>query len=135
MRAAGLLGALAAAGTPVDRADGTVVEAYPAAALKRWGLPHRCYKRAENQSALGALVDALLAALPDLHLPAEQDALCRASDDALDAVVCALIARAAALGLTDAPPPELRALAEREGWIAVPGCSLRDLLDERVRER
>jgi predicted nuclease with RNAse H fold len=135
MRAAGLLGALAAAGTPVDRVDGVVVEAYPAAALKRWGLPHRSYKRAENQPALGALVDALLAALPALHLPAEQDALCRASDDALDAVVCALIARAAALGLTDAPPPELRALADREGWIAVPGCSLRDLLDERVRER
>ena len=45
---------------------------------------------------------------------------CVASDDALDAVLCALIARAAALGLTAPPPAEELELARAEGWIHLP---------------
>lgn len=42
MRCAGLLARLALEGQPVDRSgSGVVVEVYPAASLKQWGLPHR----------------------------------------------------------------------------------------------
>jgi predicted nuclease with RNAse H fold len=55
MRAAWLLGALNLAGTPVDRAGrGKVVEVYPAAALRRWGLPATGYKKKDLISALVA---------------------------------------------------------------------------------
>jgi predicted nuclease with RNAse H fold len=65
MRGAGLLGALHAAGRPVDRTGaGTVVECYPAAALKTWRLPHQAYKRAGGAVGLARLVDALITALP-----------------------------------------------------------------------
>jgi predicted nuclease with RNAse H fold len=126
MRCAGLLSALAAAGRPVDRAGaGLVVEVYPAASLRGWGLPHRGYKRASNASARAALVDALLAAAPWLSLGAYAD-VCRRVDDALDAVVAALTARAVALGYATTPGPHLAA-AEVEGWIALPTCSLEAL--------
>jgi hypothetical protein len=45
---------------------------------------------------------------------------CAESDDALDAVLCALIARAAALGLTEPPPPDGLEPARVEGWIHLP---------------
>jgi hypothetical protein len=49
MRCAALLARLAAAGQPVDRSGaGVVVEVYPAAALKQWGLTYRRYKGAAN---------------------------------------------------------------------------------------
>ena len=52
MRCAALLDALAAAGHPVDRAGGgRVVEVYPAAALKHWGLPHQGYKSKREPSS------------------------------------------------------------------------------------
>ena len=45
MRAAGLLAALGDAGKPVDRSgEGLLVEVYPAAALRIWGLASRSYK-------------------------------------------------------------------------------------------
>src|SRR3712207_770978 len=55
MRAAGLLAALADAGRPVDRSGaGLLVEVYPAAALRIWGLlPSRPYKGTSNQRTLG----------------------------------------------------------------------------------
>ena len=128
MRAAALQGALAAAGLPVDRAGGgALAEVYPAAALKTWGLLHQRYKRAANLPSLAALVGALVSALPGLRL-GPHEALCRRSDDAFDAVVCALVARAAALGLTDGPPPHLGDVASREGWILLPRGPLSALL-------
>lgn len=127
MRAAGLLAALAAHGRPVDRAGGgVVVEVYPAAALRGWGLPHRRYKGPHNAAALDELVDRLLAALPGLRLGSFEP-LCRRRDDALDAVVCALVARAAALGRTHPPEPQDAAAAVSEGWIAVPDGPLHEL--------
>lgn len=127
IRAAGLLAALAAAGRPVDRSGaGVVVEVYPAAALRCWGLPHRGYKRPANAAALDTLTDLLLAAMPGLDL-GPSEALCRRSDDALDAVVCALVARAAALGRTGTPTAAEVSAAATEGWIAVPVGSLVDL--------
>ena len=100
MRCAGLLAKLGDAGSPVARdGSGTVTEVYPAASLKQWGLPWRGYKQPRNLGALTELVTALQAAAPWLELgPHEQ--LCHTSNDALDAVIAALTARAAALGLT-----------------------------------
>lgn len=120
MRAAGLLAALADAGEPVDRTGaGLIVEVYPAAALRVWGLASRSYKGSGNRPALTHLVDELQAALPALDWQ-EHDTSCRSSDDALDAVVCALLARAAHLGLTSGPPVGLAARAATEGWIHLP---------------
>ena len=127
MRCAGLLARLASNGQPVDRCGtGVVVEVYPAASLWQWGLPYRGYKGAHNIASLGDVVDELLAAAPWLALGRYED-VCRRSDDALDAVVAALTARAAALGLVSVPDPEQVAVARREGWIALPTCTLDDL--------
>ena len=120
MRAAGLLAALADDGKRVDRSgDGLMVEVYPAAALRIWGLTSRSYKGTGNRAALGLLVDDLQTALPDFDWLGH-DPVCRQSDDALDAVVCALAARAAHLGLTAGPPVHLSARAATEGWIHLP---------------
>jgi predicted nuclease with RNAse H fold len=127
MRCAGLLARLVERGTPVDRAGGgVVVEVYPAASLKRWGLPYRGYKRGRDVAALGAVVDALLRAAPWLDLDVHEGR-CRLSDHAFDAVVAALTARAAALGLTAGPDERQAAAARTEGWIAVPTAPIGDL--------
>jgi predicted nuclease with RNAse H fold len=124
MRCAGLLARLADAGRPVDRGgDGVVVEVYPAASLKQWGLPHRGYKRTKNLSGLDRLVDDLLAAAPWLDL-GPYESLCRRSDDALDAVIAALTARAVTQGMTARPGAEQLTAAAAEGWIAYPTVPL-----------
>jgi hypothetical protein len=69
MRCAGLLARLAAAAAPVDRSGaGVVVEVYPAAALKQWGLTYRRYKGTANTTVRHQLVDTLTAAAPWLRL-------------------------------------------------------------------
>ncbi|MGC5015148.1 DUF429 domain-containing protein [Streptosporangium sp. DT93] len=127
MRCAALLAELTRRGRPADRrGDGVVVEVYPAASLKRWGLPFRGYKRSANLAALGDLVDGLREAAPWLDLgPYER--VCRASDDATDAVIAALTARAALLGLATVPAGEQTGPARTEGWIALPTTPLREL--------
>jgi predicted nuclease with RNAse H fold len=128
-RAARLLGRVTAEG-PVDRSGaGRLVETYPAAALRLWGFTSTGYKRREGQPGL----QALLTRFEDrtrgwLELGAAGRRLCRDSDDALDAVVAALVARAAALGLCEGPPPALAAVASREGWIHLPAADALDRL-------
>jgi predicted nuclease with RNAse H fold len=127
MRCAGLLARLADAGRPVDRSGaGVVVEVYPAAALKHWNLPFRGYKGAANAGLRHELVDRLAAAAPWLRFGAFEQP-CRRSDHALDGVVAALNARAAALGRVIRPSVEQAAAARTEGWIALPTGSLDDL--------
>jgi hypothetical protein len=130
MRCAGLLDALAAAGQPVDRTGGgRVVEVYPAAALRRWGLPHRGYKKGKGAAVRSIALDRLLALLPWLVVDPVALERCRGNDDAFDALVCALVARAAALGLTIPPDPghqTERAVAE--GWIHLPTGEVSRLL-------
>ncbi|MBL7260458.1 DUF429 domain-containing protein [Paractinoplanes lichenicola] len=99
-----------------------VVEVYPAASLRRWGLTHRGYK----VSGHDALLDELLAAAPWLDLGPYGE-LCRTSHDAFDAVIAALAARAAALGKYVAPAPAQQEAARVEGWIALPLGDLNDL--------
>jgi predicted nuclease with RNAse H fold len=124
MRCARLLAQLASKGQPVDRCGtGVVVEVYPAASLHHWRLPHRGYKGPGNAKPLGQVVDALLVAAPWLTLGPSEDK-CRRSDDALDAVIAALTARAATKGLVTTPNATQAATSSTEGWIAVPTCPL-----------
>ena len=118
MRAAALLSRLP---HPTARdGSGVVVEVYPAAALRRWDLRSRQYKRKENSDARRELVARLLAETTWLSVDSSGVDLCIASDDALDALVAALVARAAATGLVEPIPREDLTSALREGWIAVP---------------
>lgn len=112
MRAASLMSTLAQRGEPVDRTGrGKLVEVYPAAALRRWGV--------QRADLLGRLRP---------RLSPEVEAACQASRDALDALIAAVVARAAALGLCDPIPEDTVRLAEREGWIALPAAGSLDRL-------
>ena len=122
LRLAAILATLEARGIDCER-DGSarVAEVYPAAALKIWGLPHRGYKGREGAPVRERIVDGLVAGAPWLDLgPFEQR--CRDSDDALDAVLCALVARATAAEATGQAPDI--AVARREGWIHLPAGPL-----------
>ncbi|MET7863690.1 DUF429 domain-containing protein [Micromonospora taraxaci] len=133
MRCAALLTRLAEDGQPVDRSGGgTVVEVYPAASLKQWGLPYRGYKGRENGEALSNLVDGLLNNAPWLQL-GDFELVCRRSDHAIDAVVAALTARAAAVGEATRPGPADLAAATTEGWIALPTTPLSSLTAEPAK--
>lgn len=129
-RAARLLARLTAEGLVVDRSGaGRLVETYPAAALRLWGFASTGYKRRKGRASLVALARELERRTRGwFDRDAAARRLCRASDDALDAVVAALVARAAALGLCQGPPPHLAATAAREGWIALPAPDALDRL-------
>jgi predicted nuclease with RNAse H fold len=114
-----------------DRAGaGGVAEVYPAAALRWWALPSRGYKASDPGApeVRAGLVAELRARCPWLVLDDEQAAACAATHDLLDALVCALLARAVDAGATTPPPAELAALAREEGWIHVPSGELSALL-------
>lgn len=129
-RCAGLLARLADQGQPVDRCgNGVVVEVYPAASLRRWGLTHRGYKTPGQSAGHGFLVNELLAAAPWLDLGLHEQ-LCRTSHDAIDAVIASLTARAAALGHVTRPDATQREIARTEGWIALPTGAIADLIQE-----
>lgn len=131
MRCAGLLTSYAEArgSGAIDRSgDDGVVEVYPAAALVCWSdnardiaLDPQGYKGKGGAAKRAVLLDALCAAAPWLSLDAPTRALCEDNDDALDALLSALVARAAALGLTmRAETMEQTAAAHIEGWIHLP---------------
>ena len=132
MRAANLLDSLAARGEPVDRAgSGRVVEVYPAPALASWGINATGYKSRTGAGRLPALLDAVEEQLGGLQLDSEQRRLASSDHNCFDALVAALIARAAALGLTYPPNPGQEAdRAVREGWIHMPSNALADLVGE-----
>ena len=129
MRGARLQHLLEAAGVPVDRSGltGRLIEAYPAAALRVWGLSHRGYKGRPNAEACRALATEL-AGLCGPLAAAAATCLDGCDDDGLDAFVCALIARAAIDGNTTRPPAEHAAVARREGWIHVPTVDVIDIV-------
>jgi predicted nuclease with RNAse H fold len=119
MRAAALLSGLPS--RCARDGSGVVVEVYPAAALRRWDLPSRQYKRKENLVARRELVTRFLSETDSwLSVRSSDVDLCIASDDAFDAVIAALVARASAQGLVEPIPNEDLDSALREGWIAVP---------------
>ncbi len=120
MRGAGVLSQLADQGRDVKRdGSGLVIETYPAAALRSWGLPYKSYKGLGKREALRASVEALVTAAPTLDLGVVQEVI-RDSDDVFDALICALIARARVLGLVSLPPVGSETRARREGWMCLP---------------
>lgn len=126
LRASAIQARLRDAGRPVDRAGGgETIEVYPAVALRQWGLTNGSYKGA-NRHTLPALVDRLQASAPWLELGASE-ALCRSSDDAFDALIAALVARAHALDLWHRPVDTQARGASSEGWIVVPSGTLEAL--------
>lgn len=129
MRCAWLLSRLADGSRLPDdpREPARVAEVYPAAALKVWGdddprggLVRSGYKGRAGARVREQIVEALAHAVGSLVIDSSDAALCRTNDDALDALICSLVARALALGLTHEPPPEHAALVGEEGWIHVP---------------
>jgi hypothetical protein len=96
---------------------------YPAAALDRWQLSPGTSYRTGPQAAVTrrTLVLNLRSRAPWLDLADLVDALGR-SDHLIDALTCAILARAL-LGqpaLTEPIPPELQGSAVEEGWIHLP---------------
>lgn len=128
MRAACLLGSLAANGRRVDRTGvGSVCEVYPAAALRRWGLWVQGYKDPAATRLRGELLRNI-ETQSGIEFPQAVVAECEASHDALDAVIAALVARVAHLGLCEQVPPAEATLAQQEGWIALPNADSLQLL-------
>ena len=122
MRAIRLLAEAAATGESIDRSSGgRFVEVYPAVAFHVWGFPSRGYKRAKGTAVRSQLVRDLTERTADWLTLSEEDwARCKASDDMLDALVAALVARAAATGRCEPIPTGDHELAKEEGWIALP---------------
>jgi predicted nuclease with RNAse H fold len=106
----------------VDRSGaGRFVEVYPASALRRWGFIGHGYKNragAENRSVLVPLFRRRTERW--LRMTEDRWHMCELSDDAFDAVLAALVARAAHIGWCDPMPDALRDVGSREGWIALP---------------
>lgn len=99
-----------------------IVEAYPAAALSLWGISREGYKQTARSDQREAMLAALEGAGPAgwLAWSGTTRARCIATDHALDALVCALVARVAASGQVEPTPPADCAAARREGWMALP---------------
>jgi Protein of unknown function (DUF429) len=127
MRAAALMARVTGGS---DRSGtGQFVEVYPAAALRRWGFAGHGYKSragAENRSALVPLFRRRTERW--LRMSEDRWTMCAMSDDAFDAMLAALVARAAHLNLCDAYDESQRSLVSREGWIALPFQDSLDLL-------
>jgi predicted nuclease with RNAse H fold len=126
MRCAGLLARLDERGIPVDRAGyGIVVEVYPGASLRLWGLDTTGYRteRLNRERLLREIGEAA----PWLNLADFSDQMV-ASADAFDAVIASLAARSAFLGRATSPPSALLDRARREGWIALPTGTIGELI-------
>jgi len=126
MRAANLLSAI---DSEMDRSGkGKVVEVYPAAALRCWSFPSEGYKGRGGRSVREKLAQSFFDRMHRwVEITPEVHASCLESDHAFDALVAALVARAAHLGLVQPLPEEAAEAARREGWIALP---LADSLDQ-----
>jgi predicted nuclease with RNAse H fold len=131
MRCAYLLDRLAARGETVDRAgSGKVIEAYPAPALTTWRLSAVGYKSRVGVARIPELLSRLEDGLGGIKMTPQQREAAESDHNCFDALVASLVARAAALGLTQPPESdEERDRAAREGWIHVPTNPLSDLLD------
>jgi len=127
MRCAGLLRRLAEAGVDTDRAGaGDIAEVYPGASLRLWGFDTTGYRREPERRR--ELLAALRARAPWFDLAETHVELMVASGDAFDAVIAALVTRAAARGRYIPPPADVAERATREGWIVLPAGDLESLI-------
>jgi hypothetical protein len=131
MRAAGILAHYETTfGESIDRSGttGLVCETYPDPAIRRLQLwPATAGTRESYKGDAFALRESIMQRLaeaaPWLNVSATHREKCIESDDCLDALVCALVARAAELELCVTPPSELMEEAQSEGWIHLPVAS------------
>lgn len=119
MRAAYFLSRL---GINFDRSGrGAIVEVYPAASLLIWGFNANRYKGQKGSATRRQLIDSFRRATESWVVMSETCyAACIGDDNAFDALIASLTARAASRGLTRPMPPDQTAAAEIEGWIALP---------------
>jgi len=129
LRAARIQHLLQAAGHQVDRSGvaGCLVEVYPAAALRTWGLPAGGYKGVGRRDALASLTRQV-ASLTGPLTASVSTGLAACSDHQLDAFLCALIATASRLGMTELPGSDQLARARVEGWIHVSTSPLAEIV-------
>lgn len=99
--------------------SGAVAEVYPAAALYRWGLPHRRYKGTTNREARRQIIQALPTVFPTFAWQGF-DGLALADDNVLDAIIAALVAQQIANGHCEGPDDHHLDVARVEGWIWIP---------------
>jgi hypothetical protein len=119
-RWAGIEAHLRDRGVDVSRdGSGAIAEVYPAAALYRWGIPHTGYKGPKNQASRELVIDSISMRFEALDWNGFET-LAAANDDALDAVISALVRYQIHCGDCEAPPAHLGDLARTEGWIWVP---------------
>lgn len=116
-RAAGLCTRLRP-GSPARDGSTGVIEAYPAAALRTWGIDRSGYKEPEARAKRAEILDALIRR-HELDPGTFREALI-ADDDCLDALVAALVGDAYADKRTQPIPTEHEARARTEGWIHLP---------------
>jgi hypothetical protein len=144
MRGAWLQSAWAQKWGRLESRDGTgrLVETYPAAALRAWGMLARRGVRykgggsAAQREAQRSERERIVAQIEEqsagwLAVSAALRAESVASDHALDALVSALVALAARVGATYRAPSECEDEARREGWIHVP-CETFDSLGKHL---
>lgn len=133
MRCAGLLARIAAAGLSVDRVgSGRVVEIYPGASLRLWGLATAGYRT--DAESRRRLLRSIEEAAPWFDV-GEFEPMMIASADAFDAVIAALAARNAVRGAYIPPAAHVAQLAAREGWIALPTGPISNLIHDADVER
>jgi Protein of unknown function (DUF429) len=72
-----------------------MVEAFPAAQLCQWGLPHEAYNRSTEKEGSAPFTCKVVT---DAVRACELRGMLKDSADALDAVVCAFAANAVAIG-------------------------------------
>lgn len=135
LRCARLLSTMATDKVRVDRSgvSGAVVEVYPAASMRRWRLWETLgttfpYKGRINVGGLTKIAGWLERSQGWLDLGANRELFYK-SDDAFDAVICALTARAVNTGLWSVPSKSQRSVGRIEGWIALPTGELSDLMN------
>ncbi|MFD3334678.1 DUF429 domain-containing protein [Streptomyces sp. NPDC058700] len=128
MRAVDLLERLAEAGPAIPRdGSGPVVEVYPAFALIQWGLASKVSYKGSTPGAPAARAEIVAGLADGLGLDLSECVRdrCTRSDHDLDALISAVVARAAACGMTHWPTTdEEHAMAAVEGWIHLPRRSL-----------
>jgi len=97
--------------------SGSLVETYPAAALRSWGLPYRKYKGRSGEVVRQTILDGLR---PRVDVREVEREVLR-SDHVLDALISGLVVVDVQRGRTTLPRTEEEAVAARvEGWIHVP---------------
>ena len=100
---------------------GRIVEVYPAASLTVWGLDANRYKGTKGAATRSRLLESFRAATQKWVLISDSCyTKCAKNDDAFDALIASLTARAASIGRCQTIDPiDLKAAAS-EGWIALP---------------